>query len=218
MQGGSVMSSRVQLLAARIRSRARLCLAVALAFMAFLAPRRAHASEDRWWYLDGFGEVGMTTVRGPLPLDNGGLLAVLDVGPGATWSARMLPWVHVGIGFRLAILPGETDWGRYYSLTVPIVLRFAVPLSNRGHELQLGGGIGIGEYWQLIHRVPSYIDEARVDATTTTAYEAFVGYLGPRTSTGLSLLLQGGTRYEDADILMHRLYHIVFVRGGISWR
>ena len=216
------MSAVVARLAARepivSACRARLFGAVSAALLVVLLPCSARASEDGWWYLDGFGEIGLTKVHGPVPGEYGGYLSVFDVGPGATWSVRMLPWVHVGIGFRLAILPSEVDWGHYYALTVPVVLRFAIPLTRRGHELQLGGGIGVGEYWQLLHPVSSYIRESSVDATTTTAYEAFVGYLGPRTSTGLSLLLQGGTRYEDADDPIHRLHHMVFFRGGICWR
>jgi len=132
---------------------ARLHLAVAVAFLALLAPRRAHASEDRWWYLDGFGEIGITDVFPP----DGGYLPVAEIGPGATALWRLVPWVHAGVGARFTMLPWNPGWGRYYILTVPVVLKFVLPLSERGHELQLGGGIGIGGYWERLDPNPNYL-------------------------------------------------------------
>jgi len=96
---------------------------------------------------------------------------------------QVLSWVHAGVGARFTtIVPPAPSWGDYYILTVPVVLKFVLPLSERGHELQLGGGIGIGGYWERLDPAPGYLPPTS-ESITTMAYEALLGYVGPRTST-----------------------------------
>ncbi len=177
---------------------------------------RASAEEMSPWSVDGMAELGIVPVRPPGSRD-GARESVVDVGFGASGHFALSRWFRIGLGSRFSTPLRTQTWGRYYSLSIPVLALLRIPLDSRGQSLELGGGVGGGGVWQRAEEDTTEGEPSRMGRAAFT-WEAYIGHVDSLGPNGIALLLQAGVRREYVEHESMDLIHLLLFRTGIRFR
>jgi hypothetical protein len=164
--------------------------------------------------IEGSVETGLALFEPPNDWEWDCLEASLATGFGATVIWEALPNLQFGWGPRFS---SDVRWSYYYTLNAPLVVRLAVPLSKRGHELHIAAGGGLGYMWTDLEGTCIEPGTGTSGGLNTTG-EGYIGYAGPPGNSGVRFVAQLGTRFDEAassDSLS--MFHLGFLRLGASF-